>query len=77
MKVALKEENIASLVFFIRGEKVMLDSHIARLYNVESKRIKEAARRNIKRFPGDFMFELSQKVANALKLQMGVFNLRS
>ena len=41
MTTVLKQENIASLIFFIRGEKVMLDSHLALLYSVETKRLKE------------------------------------
>lgn len=47
-------------IFFIRGEKVMLDRDLAELYGVETKVLKQAVRRNISRFPDDFMFELSK-----------------
>jgi hypothetical protein len=57
----LKEANIASLIYFIRGEKVMLDADLAKLYNVETRVLKQAVRRNLDRFPVDFMFELSNE----------------
>jgi flagellar capping protein FliD len=57
----LKEANIASLIYFIRGEKVMLDTDLAKLYNVETRVLKQAVRRNLDRFPEDFMFELSNE----------------
>jgi ORF6N domain len=57
----LKEANIASLIYFIRGEKVMLDTDLAKLYNVETRVLKQAVRRNLDRFPEDFMFELTNK----------------
>jgi hypothetical protein len=53
------ENNISSLIYFIRGEKVMLDFDLATLYSVETRVLKQAVRRNIKRFPDDFMFILS------------------
>jgi hypothetical protein len=55
----LKEANLASLIYFIRGEKVMLDTDLAKLYNVETRVLKQAVRRNLDRFPKDFMFELT------------------
>ena len=54
-------EAVASKIFFIRGAKVMLDRDLAELYGVETKVLKQAARRNIKRFPPDFMFELTKE----------------
>ena len=57
----LKEANIASLIYFIRGEKVMLDTDLAKLYDVETRVLKQAVRRNLDRFPKDFMFELSDE----------------
>jgi hypothetical protein len=51
---------IEQKIFYIRGQKVMLDIHLAELYGVETKRLKEQVKRNAKRFPIDFMFELSQ-----------------
>ena len=55
------EQNISSLIYFIRGEKVMLDLDLATLYGVETRVLKQSVRRNIKRFPEDFMFELSDE----------------
>jgi len=52
--------NITGLIYLIRGKKVMLDRDLAELYGVETKRLKEQVRRNIERFPEDFMFELSK-----------------
>ncbi len=51
---------IENLIYVIRGQQVMLDSDLARLYGVETKRLKEQVKRNINRFPTDFMFELSK-----------------
>ncbi|MFA6972232.1 MAG: ORF6N domain-containing protein [Gallionella sp.] len=50
---------IESKIFLIRGQKVMLDTDLAELYGVETKRLNEQMRRNIERFPEDFMFRLS------------------
>ena len=61
------EEIIFSKIYEIRGLKVMLDSDLALLYGVENKRLKEAVRRNIERFPSDFMFELTSKEKNFIK----------
>lgn len=52
---------IESLTHVIRGQQVMIDSDLARLYGVETKRLKEQVRRNISRFPEDFMFELTKE----------------
>ena len=54
-----KEESISSLIYIIRGEKVMLDYHLATLYAVETRILKQTVRRNKDRFPEDFMFELT------------------
>lgn len=54
-------ELIERKIFLIRGQKVMLDRDLAALYRVETKILKQAVRRNIKRFPDDFMFVLSNK----------------
>jgi len=68
--VKLKEETIASHIHFIRGEKVMLDADLASLYGAETKRLKEAVRRNKKRFPPDFMFELTPEEYSSLRTQI-------
>jgi hypothetical protein len=54
-------EQIAGKIYFIRSTKVMLDRDLAELYGVETRRLKEQVRRNIERFPDDFMFELTQE----------------
>jgi hypothetical protein len=51
---------IEQSIYLIRGQKVMLDRDLAVLYGVETKQLKQAVRRNIERFPDDFMFELSK-----------------
>src|ERR1700744_1077828 len=58
--IAIAEETIISKIYMIRGQKVMMDRDLAELYGVETKRLKEAVRRNIGRFPSDFLFEMSK-----------------
>ncbi|MDF1593715.1 MAG: ORF6N domain-containing protein [Desulfobacterales bacterium] len=62
-------ENITGLIYLIRGKKVMLDQNLAVLYGVETKRLKEQVKRNIYRFPEDFMFKLSKKEYENLRSQ--------
>jgi hypothetical protein len=62
-------ENITGLIYLIRGKKVMLDRDLASLYGVETKRLKERVKRNIERFPEDFMFELSKMEYENLRSQ--------
>ncbi len=57
----IKLQEIQSRIFTIRGLQVMLDKDLAQLYNVETRSLKQAVKRNIKRFPDDFMFELSDR----------------
>jgi len=65
-------EKIENKIFQIRGKKVMLDSDLAELYDVETKQLKRQVRRNIERFPEDFMFELTQKeYQDFLRCQFG------
>ena len=65
---------IESLIHVIRGQQVMLDSDLARLYGVETKRLKEQVKRNINRFPSDFMFELTKDEALSLRSQFATSN---
>lgn len=58
----------------IRGQKVMLDKDLAELYAVETKKLKRQVRRNMERFPEDFMFELSQQEFEILGSQFGTSN---
>ena len=55
------EDLIRPIIHFIRNENVILDRDVAALYGIETKRLKEAVRRNLSRFPPDFMFELSDE----------------
>ena len=55
----IKEENIASHIYFLRGHNVILDFDLASLYGVETRTLKQSVKRNLKRFPDDFMFTLS------------------
>ena len=61
---------IQSKIYEIRGERVMLDRDIAALYNVETKVLNQAVKRNIKRFPEDFMFQLSKTEFQIWKSQI-------
>ena len=67
----IPSETIASRIYFIRGKKVMLDRDLADLYGVETSQLKRAVRRNIERFPDDFMFELSKKEFADWRCQFG------
>ena len=61
---------VQNLIYEIRGQKVMLDADLAKLYQVETKVLNQAVRRNIKRFPEDFMFQLDNKEFANLKSQI-------
>ncbi len=63
---------IENLIHVVRGQQVMIDSDLARLYGVETKRLKEQVRRNINRFPEDFMFELTKE--ECLRSQIATLN---
>ena len=62
-------EVIERRILLVRGHKVMLDSHLAGLYQVPAKRLNEAVKRNLGRFPEDFMFQLTEQEAKSLKSQ--------
>ncbi|MBI5020846.1 MAG: ORF6N domain-containing protein [Ignavibacteriales bacterium] len=63
-------ERIEQQIFLIRGQKAMLDSHLALLYGVSTKRLNEQVRRNISRFPEDFMFQLTPEEYIFLRSQI-------
>ena len=65
---------IKSKIFEIRGQKVMLDVDLAEMYEVETKRLKESVKRNITRFPSDFMFTFTQKEFQGLRSQFATSN---
>lgn len=62
---------IQQKIFTIRGNRVMIDFHLAELYGVETKALKRAVRRNIDRFPSDFMFEMTKEEFENLRSQFG------
>lgn len=70
MAIILKPENVARLVFFVRGEKVMFDADLARLYGVTTKALNQAMSRNKARFPEDFAFRLSRGEFDSLRSQI-------
>jgi hypothetical protein len=63
-------QNIESKIYLVRGEKVMLDQDLAVLYAIPTKRLKEQVRRNLNRFPSDFMFILSNQELRILRSQI-------
>ncbi len=72
--IILKPDVIAERIHFVRGEKVMLDFDLAMLYGAETRILKQAVRRNIKRFPSDFMFELTKEEFEVLRSQIVTSN---
>jgi hypothetical protein len=66
-KALIPREAIEHKIYLIRGQKVMLDSDLARLYGVPTKRLNEQVRRNRRRFPADFMIELTESELAALR----------
>src|ERR1700722_2547040 len=68
-KVIAFPKPVESLIYLIRGQKVMLDSDLAQLYKVSTKRLNEAVRRNKSRFPARFMFQLSPEETRSLRSQ--------
>ncbi|MCK5615008.1 ORF6N domain-containing protein [Candidatus Pacearchaeota archaeon] len=69
MIVTLPVEVIEKKILLIRGQKVMLDRDLAELYDVETKVLNQAVKRNIDRFPGDFMFQLTSEEYDSLRSQ--------
>jgi hypothetical protein len=68
-RLMVPEEVIISKIYLIRGHKVMLDLDLAELYGVETRRLNEQVKRNLDRFPADFMFQLNQEEFENLKSQ--------
>ncbi|MBU0468995.1 MAG: ORF6N domain-containing protein [Candidatus Omnitrophica bacterium] len=67
----MPQEIIRDMIYFVRGQKVMLDSDLATLYGVETKQLKRAVKRNLERFPEDFMIELTIEEYESLRCQFG------
>ena len=72
MKDLIPTEQIERAIFLIRGHKVMLDADLARLYGVTVGRLNEAVKRNIERFPSDFMFQLTFQEHRGLRSQIAI-----
>lgn len=73
MKALIPVEMIERKILLIRGEKVLLDTDLAELYGVEVKQLKRQVRRNIDRFPADFMFQLLKEEYESLRRHFGTF----
>ena len=69
-KDLIPEKRILKIIMVIRGENVILDSDVAKLYDVETRRLNEQVRRNIEKFPDDFMFQLTKEEFKNLKSQI-------
>ena len=70
------DETIIQKIYVIRGLKVMLDYDLAELYQVETKQLKRQVKRNINRFPEDFLFELTKEEFESLRSQIGILKSR-
>ena len=73
--IIIEPAQIQDMIHVIRGQRVILDSDLARLYDVETKQLKRQVRRNITRFPSDFMFELTRDEYNLLRCQNGTIEI--
>ncbi len=72
--ILILEEKITGAIYLIRNQKVMLDSDLAKLYGIETKVLKRAVRRNIERFPSDFLIELTNEEWQDLRSNIGTSN---
>jgi phage regulator Rha-like protein len=72
MKAVIPIEIIERKIYLIRSQKVMLDSDLAELYGVKTFNLNKAVKRNIDRFPQDFMFQLTKEEADSLRFQIGM-----
>jgi len=70
-KAIVPQEIIEQKIYLIRGKKVMFDKDLAQLYGVLTKNLNKAVKRNIDRFPEDFMFQISKEEARSLRFQFG------
>ena len=75
-ELIVNEIKIENMIYEIRGKQVMLDSDLARLYQIETKNLNKAVNRNIDRFPLEFMFQLTYEEYNYLRFQFGTSNMK-
>ena len=73
-EMLIPDELISEKIYYIRGQKVMLDEDLARLYNVTTGNLNKAVARNMKRFPDDFMFRLTEEEFKNILFQNGIAN---
>lgn len=69
METTVQVENVHRLIYLVRGQKVMLDQDLAELYQVPTKALMQSVKRNLDRFPGDFMFRLTAEEARRMRSQ--------
>lgn len=74
-KITLSIEQITQTIVVLRGQKVLLDTHLAQLYGVTTKRFNEQVRRNLHRFPEDFMFQVTEEEHAALRSHFATSNV--
>lgn len=72
-KLVMPDELITDKIYLIRGQKVLIDNDLAKIYGVETKQLKRQVNRNKERFPEDFMFELTKTEYQILRCQIGTF----
>jgi hypothetical protein len=69
--IVIVDEVVMNKIYIVRGQKIMLDSDLAELYQIETKYLKRQVKRNIERFPDDFMIELTKEEEDSLRCQFG------
>jgi hypothetical protein len=77
MSELVSQNLVEQKIYFIRGKKVMLSPDLAGLYGVETAALNRAVKKNLERFPEDFMFKLNKKESESLICQIGISNLKS
>ncbi len=76
-KIEISANEVSKRIYTLRGCQVMLDSDLAEIYEVETRILNEALKRNIKRFPGDFMFKITKEELEGLRSQSAISNLEN
>ncbi len=74
LSIAITDDNVISKIYLIRGKKVMIDRDLAEMYGVETRRLNEQLKRNRKRFPPDFMFQMTKEEVEDWKSQFATSN---
>lgn len=74
ISVAITDETVINKIYLIRGKKVMLDRDLSEMYGVDTSQLKRQVKRNIDRFPEDFMFEMNKEELNDWRSQFGISN---